>query len=199
MRNAYYLLRHGESLKNIKNIAASWPEKFYSPLTKKGKEEATRTAKILGKKKIDLIFSSDLLRAKQTAEIIGKKLGIKPKFDKRLREAGIGVFNGKPLKEIGMFFSKKEDNLSPLKHYLSRFRVSMPGGENYVQVEKRMHGFLKDIDKKYSRRNILIVGHQRPLSLLEKTVSGQTRENFAKKIIEKREIKTGEVRKLRAK
>ena len=199
MRNTYHLLRHGESLKNKKNIAASWPEKFYSPLTRKGKEEAMRAAKSLKKKKIDLIFSSDLLRAKQTAEIIGKELGIRPKFDKRLREAGVGIFNGKPLYEIGIFFSKKGDNLSPLKHYLNRFRLSMPGGENYVQVEKRMKVFLKDIDRKYSGKNILIVGHQRPFTLLEKAVSGQSREAAVRKIIRKKEIKTGEVRKLKTK
>lgn len=199
MRNAYYLLRHGESLKNKKNISASWPEKFYSPLTKKGKEDAKKASKTLKKKKIDLIFSSDLLRTKQTAEIIGRELGIKPKFDKRLREADTGIFNGKPLKEIGLFFSKKEGNFSPLRHYLNRFKLSMPGGENYAQVEKRMHAFLKDTERKYLGKNILIVGHQRPLSLLEKVVLGQSRKNFAKKIIEKREIRTGEVRKLRTK
>jgi broad specificity phosphatase PhoE len=199
MRNKYYLLRHGESLKNVKDLNSSWPEKFYSPLTRRGKREALRAAKSLRKKKIDLIFSSDMLRAKQTAEIVGKELGLHPKFDKRLREIGIGKFNGKPLKDIGIYFSKKEKNISPLKHYMNRFKVSVPGGETYNQVEKRLKSFLKDIDKKYKGKDILIVGHQRPLSLLEKAVSGQSREDFVKKIIEKREIKTGEVRKLRTK
>ena len=158
-----------------------------------------RAAESLKKKKIDLIFSSDLLRAKQTAEIIGKELGIRPKFDKKLREAGVGIFNGKPLKEAGNFWNEKEGSFSPKKHYLNRFKTAPPGGENYVQVEKRMKVFLKDIGRKYSGKNILIIGHQRPLTLLEKAVSGQSRENFVKKTIERKEIKTGEVRKLRIK
>lgn len=197
MENQYFITRHGESRKNVKNIAASWPEKFYSPLTEKGEKQVKKAAKKLKKSKVNLIFSSDLLRAKQTAEIIGKELGIKPKFDKGLREVGVGIFNGKPLKEAGNFWNKKEEKFSPVKHYLSRFKLAPPGGENYIQVERRIYRFLKDVDKKYSGKNILIVGHQRPLTLLEKTVSGQSRENFVKKIIEKREIKTGEVRRLK--
>ncbi len=197
MNNQYFLLRHGESVKNIKNIASCWPEKIYSPLTKKGRRDAEKAAKKLKKKKIDLIFSSDLLRARQTADIVGKELGIKPRIDKGFREADAGIFNGKPISVGGNFWNKKERSFSPMKHYLSRFKLAPPKGESYFQIEKRMHNSLKAIDKKYSGKNILIVGHQRPLSLLEKVAAGQSRENFVKKVIEKKEIATGEIRKLK--
>ncbi|MDP1538931.1 MAG: phosphoglycerate mutase family protein, partial [bacterium] len=77
MRNQYYIIRHGHSLKNKKGIASCWPEKSQLPLTKKGKQEIKEAAKELKKRKvdelrssprradacvIDLIFSSDLLR-----------------------------------------------------------------------------------------------------------------------------------------
>jgi broad specificity phosphatase PhoE len=199
MRNQYFLLRHGQSLKNVKNIASSWPEKFYSPLTGKGKRQAKEVAEKLKMKKIDLIFSSDLLRTKQTAEIIGKRLGIKPRFDKRLREIKIGAFNGKPIAEIGKFWRKKEGNLIPLKHYLRRYKFSLPGGENYLQAEKRMQRFLKETDKKYSGKKILIVSHQRPITLLEGIVSGQSREKTAWRIVKREEIRTGEIKRLKVK
>jgi len=81
-KNQYYLLRHGHSIRNLKDIADCWPEKIYSPLTAKGRGQAKRAAEKLSNKKIDLIFASDLLRTKQTAEIVGKRLKIKPRFDK---------------------------------------------------------------------------------------------------------------------
>ena len=84
MGNQYFILRHGQSIKNKKRISAGWPEVFYSPLIKKGERRIKEVAKKLKKKKINLIFSSDLLRAKQTALIVGKELKLKRRFDKRL-------------------------------------------------------------------------------------------------------------------
>ena len=100
MNNQYFILRHGQSLKNIENIAVCWPEKIYSPLTERGKKQINEVAKKIKKEKIDLIFSSDILRTRQTAEITGKELGLEPKLDKRLREVNIGILNGKPINEV---------------------------------------------------------------------------------------------------
>ncbi len=97
LKNHYFLLRHGESLKNIKNVSSCWPEKIPYPLTEKGKKQAKLVAKKLQNKKIDIIFNSDLLRARQTAEIIGRKLGITPKINKKLREVNVGILNNNPI------------------------------------------------------------------------------------------------------
>lgn len=199
MRNQYFILRHGQSLKNKKRISAGWPEKFYSPLTRKGEKQIKEIAKKLKKKKrIDVIFSSDLLRTKQTALIVGKELGLKPKFDKRLREVNYGIFNGKTIRETGKFWNKGK-KLTPLEHYSKRFQVSLPGGENYADIEKRMSEFIKEAEKKYQEKNILIIGHQRPFTLLEKVIYGYDLKKFIKIIMGKKEIKTGEVRKLKTK
>ncbi len=196
MRNKYFILRHGESLKNLKQIAACWPEKIPYPLTEAGKRQIKEVARKLKKQKINLIFTSDLLRTKQTAEIVGKALGIKPKFDKRLREVNVGILNGKLTKEVGKFWDK-EGKLPPLEYYLKRFQLAPPKGETYTQVEKRVFDFVKEIDKKYKNKNILIIGHQRPLTLLEKAIYEYDLKKFVKIIIRKKEIKTGEVRKLK--
>lgn len=198
MKNQYFILRHGQSIKNKKRISAGWPEKFYSPLTKKGEREIKEVAKKLKKKKIDFIFSSDLLRTKQTAVIVGKELDLDPKLDKRLREVNYGIFNGKTIEETSRFWDK-EKKLGPLKYYSKRFKISLPEGENYFEIEKRISGFIKEIEKKYQGKNILIVGHQRPFTLLEKAMYGYDLKKFVKIIIEKKEIKTGEMRKLKTK
>lgn len=194
-KNEYFLLRHGMSQRNLKDVAACWPEKTPFPLTKEGEEQIKAVARKLKNKKIDLIFSSDLLRTKQTAEIVGRELGIKPKFDKRLREVNIGIFNGKPVKEISRFWDK-ERRLSPLEYYSKRFQVAPPKGENYFAIEKRMYEFMKEIDQKCQRENILIISHQRPLTLLEKINYGYDLKEFTKTLLRGKEIKTGELRKL---
>lgn len=194
-QNHYFILRHGESLTNKKKLTSCWPEKVYSPLTKKGEKQIKLAARKLAKEKIDLIFSSDLLRTKQTSQIVGEALGIKPKFDKRLREVDVGSFNGKPINEAGKFWATK-NKLSSLEYYSRRWQIAAPGGENYRDIERRMWSFIKEIDKKYQGKNILIISHGRPLALLEKILLGQDSAWVIQNIIREKEIKTGELRKL---
>jgi broad specificity phosphatase PhoE len=180
---------------NVRKITSCWPEKKKYPLTKKGKKEVECSAEKLKNKKIDLIFASDLLRTRQTSEIIGKNLGLKPKFDKRLREVNVGIFNGKPVKEAGEAWNQGE-KISSLEHYSKRFKIALPKGESYKDMGKRMFSFLSETDKKYKNKNILIVSHGRPITLLEKIIHNQDIKKFVKIILEKKEIKTGELRKL---
>lgn len=195
MKNRYFFIRHGESLRNKQKIASCWPEKIKSPLIEKGVRQIKKAAKELKKKKIDFIFNSDLLRTKQTAGIIAKELKIRPRIDKRLREVNVGILNGKPIDEIGRFWDK-EGKLSPQEYYKKRFKIAPPKGENYYHIEKRLKSFLKDTEKRYKDKNILVVSHQRLLTLLEKVVYHYSFKKLVKIIIGKKEIKTGEIRKL---
>ncbi len=196
LKNNYFILRHGHSLRNVKGIASCWPEKTPLPLTEKGVEEAKKSAQEAKKNKINLIFCSDLLRTKQTARLIGKELAIRPKTDKRLREVNVGIFNGRPVNEIGQFWNSKKD-LSPLEYYKKRFEKPLPKGETYVGVEKRLFSFIRETEKKHKGKNILLVSHARPLTLLEKVINGYDLKKLTKIIIGKKEIKTGEMKKLK--
>lgn len=195
LNNNYFTLRHGESFTNVRKITSCWPEKKKYSLTKKGKKEVECSAKKLKNRKIDLIFASDILRTRQTSEIVGKKLGLKPRFDKRLREVNVGIFNGKPVERAGEAWNQGE-KLSPLEHYSKRFKMALPRGENYKDIEKRMVSFLNEVDKKYKNKNILIVSHGRPITLLEKAIHNYTIKKFVKIIMNKEETGTGEIRKL---
>ena len=93
-----------------------------------------------------MVFSSDLLRTKQTAEIVSQKLKIKPKFDKRLREIGFGYLNGRSAEELLYLNLEKE-----------RIDHSFQKSETYVSVLKRVYNFLRDVEKKYKGKNILII------------------------------------------
>ena len=186
LNNKYYILRHGEAISNVKEIVSSWPEKFNNHLTKKGREMIKESTLKLKDKNISLIFVSPLLRATQTAEIVGKVLKIKPKIDKRLREIDFGIFNSKSIFDFHVQFKKEEE----------RIKYSVPKGETYTHLLKRVFGFLKDTDKKHKNKNILIISHECPLFFLEGKVMGfSLKETIKNSPLEKR-IHKGEVRML---
>ena len=185
-KNKYFILRHGESEMNKKGILISvLPEKIPCPLTEKGKEQILKTAKELKGKKIDLIIASDLLRTRQSAEILAKELGAKVIFDKRLRDIKAGVFEGKSQREHTEFW----------KNYEERYKKRPKGGENYNDVKMRIYNFLKEIDQKYQGKTILLVSHQRPLAMLEGALNGYSIKEFEKKI-EPKKLKCGESREI---
>ena len=186
--NNYYLFRHGHSFRQLKKVSSCWPEKYNCPLTEKGKNEVLENAKKIKKKKIDFIFSSDLLRTKQTAEIIFKETGAKIIFDKRLREFNVGIFNGKSSRFPWEYLLKKKKWLS----------AKIPKGESLVFLKKRMYSFLKEINEKYKDKNILIVSHELPLTILEFSLKGCPLERVLKMRYEKKikTIETGDFRKI---
>lgn len=148
LNNTYFILRHGEAKSNKERFVSCWPEKIYNPLTPRGIKKIKELIPILKKEKIDLIFSSDLLRTKQTAEIIAKQLKLKVNFDKRIREHNFGIFNRKPEDEWIDFFVK-----------IDRFKDRPPGGENWMDIKKRVSNFVKEINKKYRNKEILVITH----------------------------------------
>ncbi len=185
VNNKYFILRHGQAVSNVKEIASCWPEKTKFPLTKKGKVQIKTAAEKLKEKKINLIFSSDILRTKQTAEIVSEKLEIEPKYDKRLREYDVGIFNDRPLSEFREFLVDKD-----------RLKIASPKGENYTKIAERMFDFFKELEKKYSGKTILIISHQVPLTLLEAKLKGVSDEEYYKRFSRGKRIKPGELRKI---
>lgn len=164
--NTYYILRHGEAVSNIKGFVSSWPEKIDNPLTEIGVEQAKKVTQMILLENIDLIFSSDVSRAKQTAEIIAEQLGKKVEFDKRLREIDFGTFNSKPIADfIGHFDSQEK-----------RIKEKVPHGESYEDILKRVKSFIEDVEKIYDNKKILIVSHQAPLFILEGMLLGYSLE-----------------------
>ncbi len=200
LRNTYYIIRHGQNIHQISNkkrkkpLIYPWPEKKPIRLTLQGKKEVLASAKILKKKNIGLIYSSDMFRAKQTSEILAKELKIKKiTFDKRLRDGNLGIYNGRP-KEVFYkeFFVVNTEE---------RFAKRPKGGESWNDIKKRTADFIKSVDKKYKNKNVLLVSHGDPLWLLESVVRGYSNKKafdaiFDKKIYKLVIMKTGGLRKL---
>lgn len=186
LNNKYYIMRHGQAISNVKALCSSWPEKFKNPLTKLGKEAVKESAVKLVGKNIDLIFASPLLRTKQTAEIVGKPLKIRPKLDKRLREVGFGIFSGGSLESMWKYFKNESE----------RIKQCPPKGETYEEILGRMTSFLKDTDKKHKGKNILVISHEGPLFLLQGRLMGLSIKEAIKKFPLNKRIHKEEIREL---
>ena len=94
------MLRHGQS---EWNAVRRWQGTADSPLTQLGREQAATTGRLLAALRLDFgaIWTSNLLRASQTATIIGRALGLgEPIVDARLQEAHAGEWEGLTPEEI---------------------------------------------------------------------------------------------------
>ena len=170
MNNTYFILRHGETPYQIKKEKTiyPWPEPSPIFLTKRGEGQIEKAAKELMDKNIDLIFSSDMTRTKQTSEIVSRKINVQPIFDIRLREIDYGDYKNKLIKDY-------RKNFSSLKQ---RFFEKPKNGESGLDVEKRLLDFFNEIDEKYKNKNILIISHRGPLHILDGMLMGIKDENL---------------------
>ncbi|PIR68534.1 isoleucine--tRNA ligase [Candidatus Nomurabacteria bacterium CG10_big_fil_rev_8_21_14_0_10_35_16] len=171
--NRYFLMRHGESESNINDIINSDPSNIYH-LTEKGKQQALAGAENLKNKKIDLIISSHFPRCRETAEITRKSLGLSETsliIDERLGEFKKGPnFEGEKWIEYWKLFKNTKE----------RFEKSPDGGENLLDLNKRMGDFIYDIEQKYSGKNILFVSHEGPIIALQMVARGSSVEESIK-------------------
>ena len=187
--NKYWAMRHGEGDHNVQNIVSSRVTNSHH-LTAKGKGQVLAILPELKKVKIDLIVSSDFLRAKETAEVVAKELGLSAKeivYDERLREVDFGDFDGQPVGNYYQYF----------KNTLEKFTKGCPGGENLMQVKKRVMQALESFEIDYQGKNILIISHETSMAMLFAGVLGldlvatadfkETHDDF---------LLTGEVREL---
>ena len=117
---------------------------------------------------IDLIFASPLYRTAQSAEIASKILGIKVKFDNRIKEIDVGIFNGELKKDYQNYFSK------PSQKWTKR----VPEGESFRDVKKRGLSFIKEIDKKYKDKTILVISHGDIIWIVNGVLKGLTEKEI---------------------
>ena len=170
--NKYILIRHGEAESNAKNVLSCWPEKTPVHLTLKGRIAADKLAKKLSKAKIDLIFSSDLTRTKETSAILKEAIKVPVIFDERLREINTGDLNGLPVKAYQDFFA------TPME----KFVKAPPNGETLTALRTHVFSFIKEMEKKYEHKKIAIVAHEDTLWLLASVMQGWDDEmSMAKK------------------
>jgi len=165
-----FVIRHGNTKLNAENNDSKDFVRGHLniPLTKKGIKNAKDVAKTLKKDDLDVLFSSDLKRSKQTADIISEKVDLPVKdytFD--LRPWNLGKFQGEDFfknKKKIIFYINHPDKPVPAKE--GKEDVDSKG-ESFNIFKDRFLNFIKRIAKKYKGQNIGIVTHYRGVKLLE--------------------------------
>ena len=109
------------------------------------------------------IFSSDLLKCKQTAEILNQKLNLHTNYDSRLREVDFGSLAGKRFNEIDITGRMEK------KHKEQEYDYHPYGGESVEDVKERVFAFVKDIKNNSRGKKILVVTHGGVIRLLQNT------------------------------
>lgn len=151
MTNTIYIVRHGQTEWNLLGKTQGHGN---SDLTPRGIEQAELLADSMTKYPIDYIYSSDLGRAYQTAEIIGNKLSIEVEKTEALREMNFGTWEGRIIKDI------IEEDPELYKMWRNEPHLAkIPQGETLSQIKERTDAFIKEINEKYDGKHIVLVTH----------------------------------------
>ncbi len=146
-----YLTRHGETEWNEKKLIQGHTD---IPLNEKGKKQAKLLGKQLKDIDFDVVFSSDLLRAANSAEIIFKEKDMDVIKIKALRERFFGRFEGKSLGEMRKAFGEVMLVTKEKQKKLKIYDV-----ENDEEIIARLIPFMKKTAKQYIGKKILMVTH----------------------------------------
>ncbi len=147
---------HGTTTDNEQEIASGWKD---GELSETGKQQARELGEEIAEKKFDAVFSSDLKRAVESAELMFSK-DSKVVQDDRLRECNYGDMNGLP--------ATFKDHMND---YIDH---PFPSGESYRDVEARIESFVEYLREHFDGRHVAIVSHQAPQLALEVILGGKS-------------------------
>ena len=132
------LARHGETDDNVEPLRfQGWTD---TPLNDTGRRQAHELAERVAGDGIASLWSSDLSRARETAQIVGARIGLEPTLDERLREGARGRWEGHLMVDI----QREEPQLyAAWRRAGPEFRF--PGGESLRDQQRRVSAALSDI------------------------------------------------------
>lgn len=157
-------VRHGETSWNSSSRIQGHLD---SGLTRMGIAQGRAVARTLSTETFDAIYSSDLGRAMQTAELIGESLGLKVIPDRRLREKCYGVVQGLTREE---FEARYPEGFAAYRGGDPDYAV--PEGESQLQVHTRAVECANELAERHAGQRIILVTHGGILTCLFQHVIG---------------------------
>ncbi len=158
------LIRHGET---DWNVEGRYQGQADPPLNARGIAQAQELARRLQDVGLDLLYSSPLRRAQQTAEIIAQALGIPLYLEPRLKEIAQGEWETLLVTEIRERYPELFQRWET-----EPWRVQIPGGETLAQVQERVYQAVDDILARHPGKTIGLVAHRLPIALLKVRYQG---------------------------
>ena len=161
------LLRHLKSQWNLENRFTGWTD---VPLSKEGVENAKEVSEKLAGVKIDKVYTSPLIRNRETTSLILENLGKKDApivINKALDERNYGALQGLNKDEV-----KKQYGEEQVKLWRRSWDQAPPEGESLKDVYERAGSFFKEYIEKdlESGRDILVVASHNSLRALVKYI-----------------------------
>jgi 2,3-bisphosphoglycerate-dependent phosphoglycerate mutase len=150
-----YFVRHGESVANLAREFSNTGLKH--PLTPGGIEQAHQLARTLACRQISRLFSSPLLRAVQTAEILAQAFGLPVDVTDALREWNVGIFEGTS-DELGWRQWRRVQEDWFLHR---RLDSKIPEGESFLEMRERFVPFITTLVQQGQGMDdrVVLVGH----------------------------------------
>lgn len=160
MTRRLLLIRHGQT---TYNATGRMQGHLDTELSEVGYAQARAAAELLEDKEITAIVASDLIRARDTADVIGRQLGIEVGVDKRLRETHLGDWQGMTSAEV--------DEQYPGARALWRHDPTWapPQGESRVDVARRARPVIDELMRElpdWDEGAVLVVAHGGAISAL---------------------------------
>ena len=147
METKFILVRHGESLGNMRNMALGHTDLDLSP---RGFEQAECTAKFLQNERIDAVYSSDLLRAHNTAAASARLHGLAVNDRRELRD-----WENRCIDDI-----IEKDPKGFIEGWRGHFGTfCVPGGESIPEARERFYSAMLKIAEENRGKTVLVAAH----------------------------------------
>jgi probable phosphoglycerate mutase len=163
------LARHGQTQANAEH---RYLGALDLPLNQRGVEQAHELSQLLNER-VDVIYSSPLLRARKTAEIVAGYLGLPVHIAPAFRERHVGVFEGLTQKQAQeQFPALWSQNIT--RHWLA----APDGGESISAVFDRVSQGLANLVRAHSGQAVLLIAHGFVAKVVRALVLGSTSDFF---------------------
>lgn len=148
------VVRHGQTDANAAKILQG--SRLDQPLNDIGKQQAIEAAIQLANTSIDVLYSSQLRRAKETAEAIANQLNLTVIQNELLNETDFGGFTSKTWKQ-----AQEESGNERLKEIdrAHKYDYRSHGGESVEQVQRRIDQFLQHVKDHHQNQTVVAVTH----------------------------------------
>lgn len=148
-------VRHGESEANVLGVISNRGR--VHGLTEQGREQAATLAATLRGTQVHALYSSPLLRAVETAEILGQALGLGYEITDALREYDCGEIEGRSDPASWQRHSELAQRWRDEEHWGER----IAGGESFFDIQQRFVPFIEQLVQQYrqTQAHIVLVGH----------------------------------------
>jgi len=156
------LVRHGET---DWNRDGRWQGGSDTRLNDLGREQARALAEQLDGE-IDVLYSSDLARARETAEIVAARLGLEVRLDPRLRERGFGSWEGLTTIEIEERFADAH------RRWLAGEGAGADDAEAFEDFSARVEDFLSDVLRLHPGEDVLVISHGGSIRVIHALAAG---------------------------